>query len=125
MPERKKFIPPPVPAGYETEAPLRETFLFRFSEGDAERFRQVGNLVGQAFVEGDAVLPQDFPESDTWRELNAALQDLRFTQHFLAVIAWSLEHSSLEADDAKLALAAADFSGDLGKLCERIDEVLR
>jgi hypothetical protein len=109
-----------LPDGYEPEVPLRETFLYRFSAEDAERFRYLGNFVCQAFVEGDALLPQEFPESDTWRELNAALQDLRFTQHFLAVIAWSLEHSSLEADEARLALAAADFSVELGGLCDRI-----
>jgi hypothetical protein len=124
MPERKKFTPPPLPEGYEPEAPLRETFLYRFSAEDAERFRHLGNLVYQAFVEGDALLPK-FSESNTWRELNAALQDLRFTQHFLAVIAWNLEHSSLEADEAKLALAAADVSIELGQLCDRVEAMLR
>lgn len=126
MPDRNKFTPPPVPPDFEDQAPLRETFLYHFSDEDAERFRHVGNFIFQAFMESaHTMLPKEFPQSDSWRELNAALQDLRYSQHRLALIAASLEHSSLELPDIQIALAAADFSGELGQLCDRIEEILR
>jgi len=35
-----------------------------------------------------------------------------------------LEHSCLDVDDTKIALAAAEFSVELSKLCDRMEEVL-
>src|SRR5262245_49792838 len=125
MPNRNKFTPPPIPPDFEELAPFRENFLRRFSDEDAERFRRLGGLVFQAFLEGALVLPQEFPESDTWREAKAALQDARFAQHCLAMIAESLVDSALEPDDSRIALAAADFSVELGKLCDRLEAVLK
>jgi hypothetical protein len=126
MPSRQKFTAPAVPAGFDEEQPLREVFLYRFAPEDAERWRSVANLIQQAFREGDCLLPREHEESDTWRELNAALQDLRFTQHWLSrILAGTLEHSSLDLADTRICLAAVDASVELGKLCDRIEEVLR
>jgi hypothetical protein len=125
MPSRPKFIPPPIPTGFEARAPLREAFLRHFTPEDAERFRYMGSLIYEAFMESaQTTLPKDLPESETWREMNAALLDLRFVQHFLAETSQSLVQSALEVDDTQLAMAAADFSRELGKIADRMDEVL-
>ena len=109
MPSHRKFTAPAVPAGFETQAPFREAFLRHFTPDDAERFRYLGNLVYQAFMESaNTMLPKDLPQSETWREMSAALQDLRFVQHFLAETAQGLVRSALAVDDTQLALAAAE-----------------
>jgi hypothetical protein len=126
MPSHQKFTPPFTPSGFDEEAPLREVFLYRFTPEDAARWRHLGNLVQQAFREGDVILPREHKESSSWRELNAALQDLRFTQHWLAaVLASTLEHSSLDLTDTRICLAAVDASVELGRLCDRLEGVLQ
>ena len=124
MPDRQKFTLPSRPSEFESRSPFRETFLRHFSAEDAAGFRHLGTLTYEAFMEGDVLLPRDFAESHTWREMDAALQDLRFIQHYLAEVAESLEVSCLDPDDAKLALAAADFSVELGKLADRMEGVM-
>jgi len=70
----------------------------------------------------DVPLPKEFPESDTWHEMNAALQDMRYCQHFPAVVvAGSLETSCLEGEDTKIALAAADFGVELREPMEAME----
>ena len=126
MPDRRKFTAPAVPPGFDEEQPLREVFLFRFAPEDAARFRAVAGFVQQAFREGDCLLPREHEESMSWRELNAAVQDLRFIQHWLAVVlAGTLEHSALDLASTRLCLAGSDASVELGKLCDRLEEVLR
>ena len=113
--------------GVDRIAPLypRSRSLRHFSPQDAERFRYLGNLVYQAFMESaNTMLPKDLPQSETWREISAALQDLRFVQHFLAETAQSAVMSALEVDDSQLAIAAAEFSRELGAIADRMDEVL-
>ena len=125
MPSRQKFSAPTIPAGFEARAPYREAFLRHFTPEDAERFRYMGNLIYESFMESaQTTLPRDLPESETWREMNAALLDLRFVQHFLAETAQSLVHAALGVSDTVLAMAAADFSRELGAIADRIDEVL-
>jgi hypothetical protein len=126
MSDRRKFTAPPTPPGFDEEAPLREVFLFRFTPEDAARWRHLANLVQQAFREGDVLLPKEHEESSSWRELNAVLQDLRFSQYWLsAVLASTLEHSSLDLADTRICLAAVDASVELGRLCDRLAEVLQ
>lgn len=125
MNDRRKFTAPATPPDFEERAPIREIFLYHFSEEDAQRWRYLGDFVYEAFMEGDCLLPQEHEESTSWRELSAVLRDLRYSQHWLArVVAGTLEHSCLDVADTRLCLAAADFSVELGKLCDRMDEVL-
>jgi hypothetical protein len=125
MSSRNKFTPPAVPPEFDEVAPLRETFLRHFSNEDAERFRHLGSLIFSAFLEAALLLPQEFPESDTWREAHAALQDARFARHCMAQVAARLVDSDLEPDDSRIAFAAAEFSTELGKLCDLLEEVLQ
>ena len=125
MSDRRKFTAPTIPAGFETRAPLREAFLRHFTPEDAERFRYLGNLIYESFMESaHTMLPKDLPQSEIWREMNAALLDLRFVQHFLAETAQSLVLGALKVNDTQLAMAAAEFSRELGAIADRMDEVL-
>ena len=126
MSDRRKFTAPPTPPDFEERAPIRETFLYHFSEEDAQRWRHLGHLVYEAFMEGECLIPQEHEESSSWRELSAALADLRHVQHWLAsVLGGTLEHSSLDLADTRVCLAAVDASAELGRLCDRLEEVLR
>ena len=123
--DRRKFTAPPVPPEFDSQFPIRETFLRTFSAEYAERWRALGNLVHQAFAEGNFLVPkhQEFEQSSIWREVDAARRDLQFTRYFLAEVAQSLVHSSLDADDVQLCLAAAEFSRELGAIADRMEEV--
>jgi hypothetical protein len=125
MPDQEKSTLPPLPTDFDSRSPLRETFLRYFSDEDAKRFRYLGHFVFEAFMEGSVLLPKEFGQSDVWREVNAALGDLRFVQHYLAEVAISLEESCLDLPDTRLALLAADLSVELGKLGDRMEGALR
>jgi hypothetical protein len=113
------------PPEFDSRCPLREAFLRHFSDEDAERFRYLGNLIYQAFSEGNVLLPKEFEQSGIWREVDAARRDLQFTRHFLAQVAQRLMHFRLDADDARLCLAAAEFSRELGAIADKMEEVLK
>ena len=118
-------LPPPLdPEQWEDFAVFRETFLTYFTRPeDVASLRHLGGLVFEMLLEHCRYFP-DPPESDTRRELRAALADMRHLQGFLRTLGNQHKASSLSPDDRALSRYAGLQSVKIRRLADRIAQRL-
>lgn len=115
--------PPDIP-DWEAHGPFREAFLHRLAEEDAEAIRHVGRFFHDLALEAAVLLPT-YPESETRRELGAALKDAAYLRDLLAAIGREVEQSELDVEDVKLSLLASELAVAVSRVADALAEGLR
>ncbi|HEY0557024.1 MAG TPA: hypothetical protein VGG20_22390 [Thermoanaerobaculia bacterium] len=117
--------PPAIPPDdWERLPAFRETFLMYVTPpGYAAALQTMGEMLYSLILNNPAEWP-GWPESSTRTEMRAAGADLRHLQGFLRSVEKEREVSSLDAEDAYLALMAGKLSRKLGRMAEWIEREL-
>ena len=106
----------PILPDFEETAGFRATLLYLFPPESVETVRDFGRLLFYMILAGEPHYPEH--ESQTRRELVAAMEDLQHVQSFLAYIARNAEDVELEPPDLRRAQLA-------GRLAEEVDRVIK
>jgi hypothetical protein len=117
--------PPAVPPDdWERLPAFRETFLMYITPpGYVAALQTMGEMLYSLILNNPAEWP-GWPESSTRTEMRAAGADLRHLQGFLRSVEKEREVSSLDAEDAYLALMAGKLSRKLGRMATWIEREL-
>jgi hypothetical protein len=117
--------PPAIPPDdWERLPAFRETFLMYVTPpGYAAALQTMGEMLYSLILDAPAEWA-GWPESATRTELRAAGADLRHLQGFLRTVGRERDVSSLDAEDAYLALMAGKLSRKLGRMAEWIEREL-
>lgn len=112
---------PPFP--WEDHAAFRSSFLLHFTaEGHRAALKAVGQMLYDMALEAKGW--PDWEESPTRAELRAIAADLRHAQGFLHSIGEEQHTVSLDSEDVRLALMAAEWSRMVGRIAHVIEMVL-
>jgi hypothetical protein len=117
--------PPAIPPDdWERLPAFRETFLMYITPpGYVAALQTMGEMLYSLLLNNPAEWP-GWPESSTRTEMRAAGADLRHLQGFLRSVEKEREVSSLDAEDAYLALMAGKLSRKLARMAEWIEREL-
>jgi hypothetical protein len=117
-------LPDVPPDDWERLPAFRETFLMYITPPDyVAALQTMGEMLYSLILNNPAEWP-GWPESSTRTEMRAAGADLRHLQGFLRSVEKEREVSSLDAEDAYLALMAGKLSRKLGRMAEWIEREL-
>ncbi len=117
-------LPDVPPDDWERLPAFRETFLMYVTPpGYAAALQTMGEMLYSLILDAPAEWA-GWPESATRTELRAAGADLRHLQGFLRSVEKEREVSSLDAEDAYLALMAGKLSHKLGRMAGWIEKEL-
>jgi hypothetical protein len=117
-------LPDVPPDDWERLPAFRETFLMYITPpGYVAALQTMGEMMYSLILNNPAEWP-GWPESSTRTEMRAAGADLRHLQGFLRSVEKEREVSSLDAEDAYLALMAGKLSRKLGRMAEWIEREL-
>jgi hypothetical protein len=117
-------LPDVPPDDWERLPAFRETFLMYITPpGYVAALQTMGEMLYSLILNNPAEWP-GWPDSSTRTEMRAAGADLRHLQGFLRSVEKEREVSSLDAEDAYLALMAGKLSRKLGRMAEWIEREL-
>ena len=117
-------LPDVPPDDWERLPAFRETFLMYVTPpGYVAALQTMGEMLYSLILNNPAEWP-GWPESSTRTEMRAAGADLRHLQGFLRSVEKEREVSSLDAEDAYLALMAGKLSRKLGRMATWIEREL-
>ena len=117
-------LPDVPPDDWERLPAFRETFLMYVTPpGYSAALQTMGEMLYSLILDAPAEWA-GWPESATRTELRAAGADLRHLQGFLRSVGREREVSSLDAEDAYLALMAGKLSRKLGRMAGWIEREL-
>jgi hypothetical protein len=117
-------LPDVPPDDWEQLPAFRETFLMYVTPpGYVAALQTMGEMLYSLILNNPAEWP-GWTESSTRIEMRAAGADLRHLQGFLRSVEKEREVSSLDAEDAYLALMAGKLSRKLGRMAEWIEREL-
>ena len=117
-------LPDVPPDDWERLPAFRETFLMYITPpGYVAALQTMGEMLYSLILNNPAEWP-GWPDSSTRTEMRAAGADLRHLQGFLRSVEKEREVSSLDAEDAYLALMAGKLSRKLGRMATWIEREL-
>jgi hypothetical protein len=117
-------LPDVPPDDWERLPAFRETFLMYITPpGYVAALQTMGEMLYSLILNNPAEWP-GWPESSTRTEMRAAGADLRHLQGFLRSVEKEREVSSLDAEDAYLALMAGKLSRKLARMATWIEREL-
>jgi hypothetical protein len=117
-------LPDVPPEDWERLPAFRETFLMYITPpGYVAALQTMGEMLYSLILNNPAEWP-GWPESSTRTEMRAAGADLRHLQGFLRSVEKEREVSSLDAEDAYLALMAGKLSRKLARMATWIEREL-
>lgn len=124
MPElNQEFTATPNPPPWEDHAAFRSTFLLYFTEnGHRAALEAIGEMLYDMALEAKGW--PAWEESATRAELRAVAADLRHAQGFLWSVGEEQKNVSLDSEDVRLAIMAAEWSRMVGRIAKVIENVL-
>jgi hypothetical protein len=114
---------PPAPFPWEDHAAFRSSFLLHFTEdGHRAALEKIGQMLYDMALEAKGW--PEWEESPTRAELRAIAEDLHHAQGFLWTVAEEQRNVSLDPEDARLAVMAAEWSRMVGRIAHVIENML-
>ena len=114
------------PADWESKVGFHAALLRLFPDSeDAAALRRTGQLLYTMAVEIDGNYDPPEDDSPTRSELRAAVTDLEMLRDFLIDLGLKVERVSMDFEDAKLCILAAECGEGIGRVVDAIAEGLK